>query len=258
MTWKIRHVGFNLGLPHSGEGERNTSRSTWLAARGTVMRALTREGTGPTGSKHPTARRRHDDLQAIRPGERTNSLRQRGHHTHVATVHSRDPLVPTEILLTEIPLHNGGITPQPGWTADSKNPYGKILDTERLAEALQSAGLDKSRVAIARIEAQMVYVYDFQLLYHRQGVGCRTAGFVSRSGTGNSRKMVTWFTKLRKACASIGRSQRNRGNTSAPITAGGGRRTEPRKAGSTPSGRSAVPTTAIARMTRVAQSSLQQ
>jgi DNA-binding XRE family transcriptional regulator len=33
----------------------------------------------------------------------------------------------------------------------------------RLAKELQRAGLNKSRVAVARIEAQIVHVYDFQL-----------------------------------------------------------------------------------------------
>ena len=85
MTWKIRYVGFNLRLPPRGEGGRNTIRSTWLAARGTDMSTLTREGTGP----HPEvniqpARRRHDGRQqAICPGEKTEYTATAG------TPHSR-------------------------------------------------------------------------------------------------------------------------------------------------------------------------
>ena len=41
----------------------------------------------------------------------------------------------------------------------------------RLAKELQSAGLNKSRVAATRIEAQMVHVYDFQLLFIAKVLG---------------------------------------------------------------------------------------
>src|SRR5208282_4433377 len=61
--------------------------------------------------------------------------------------------------------HNGA--------AKNRNLVGQRIRTirmekhwtqSRLAKELQSAGLNKSRVAVARIEAQMVHVYDFQLL----------------------------------------------------------------------------------------------
>ena len=84
-----------------------------------------------------------------------------------------DHLVPTEILVTEDScLHNGGIK--------LHNLVGprirrirvqKCWSQDRLAEALQRAGLDKSREAIARIEAQLVYVSDFQLLFIARVLG---------------------------------------------------------------------------------------
>ncbi len=87
----------------------------------------------------------------------------------------------------------------------------------RLAKELQSAGLNKSRVAVARIEAQMVHVYDFQLLFIAKVLGVAPLDlFPKTQANGNLREEVTWLKKLRKACASIGRRHTtNRGSESS-------------------------------------------
>ena len=87
----------------------------------------------------------------------------------------------------------------------------------RLAKELQSAGLNKSRVAVARIEAQMVHVYDFQLLYIAKVLGVAPLDlFPKTHANGNLHEESTWLKKLRKACASIGRRYTtNRGSESS-------------------------------------------
>ena len=76
----------------------------------------------------------------------------------------------------------------------------------RLSKELQSAGLNKSRVAVARIEAQMVHVYDYQLLYIAKVLGVAPLDlFPKIQANGNLPEEVTWWKKLRRACASIGR-----------------------------------------------------
>ena len=87
----------------------------------------------------------------------------------------------------------------------------------RLAKELQSAGLNKSRVAVARIEAQMVHVYDFQLLYIAKVLGVAPLDlFPTIQANGNLHEEVTWLKKLRKACASIGwRHTTNRASKSS-------------------------------------------
>jgi len=76
----------------------------------------------------------------------------------------------------------------------------------RLAKELQSAGLNKSRVAVARIESQMVHVYDFQLLYIAKVLGVAPLDlFPKIQANGNLYEEVTWLKKLRRACAFIGR-----------------------------------------------------
>lgn len=87
----------------------------------------------------------------------------------------------------------------------------------RLAKELQSAGLNKSRVAVARIEAQMVHVYDFQLLYIAKVLGVAPLDlFPKIQANGNLYEEVTWLKKLRRACAFIGRRHTtNRGSESS-------------------------------------------
>jgi transcriptional regulator with XRE-family HTH domain len=76
----------------------------------------------------------------------------------------------------------------------------------RLAKELQRAGLNKSRVAVARIEAQIVHVYDFQLLFIAKVLGVAPVDlFPKTQEIGNPHEEVTWLKKLRKACASHGR-----------------------------------------------------
>ena len=84
-----------------------------------------------------------------------------------------DRLIPTKVLLTEdSSLHNGGIK-----LLNLVGPrirrirVQKCWSQDRLAEALQRAGLDKSRLAVVRIETQMVYVNDFQLLFIARVLG---------------------------------------------------------------------------------------
>ena len=87
----------------------------------------------------------------------------------------------------------------------------------RLAKELQSAGLNKSRVAVARIESQMVHVYDFQLLYIAKVLGVAPLDlFPKIQANGNLHEEVTWLKKLRRACAFIGRRHTtNRGSESS-------------------------------------------
>ncbi|HTS16668.1 MAG TPA: helix-turn-helix transcriptional regulator [Verrucomicrobiae bacterium] len=87
----------------------------------------------------------------------------------------------------------------------------------RLAKELQSAGLNKSRVAVARIESQMVHVYDFQLLYIAKVLGVAPLDlFPKIQANGNLHEEVTWLKKLRRACASIARRYTtNRGSESS-------------------------------------------
>jgi len=87
----------------------------------------------------------------------------------------------------------------------------------RLAKELQSAGLNKSRVAVARIESQMVHVYDFQLLYIAKVLGVAPLDlFPKIQANGNLYEEVTWLKKLRRACAFIGRRHTtNRGSESS-------------------------------------------
>jgi transcriptional regulator with XRE-family HTH domain len=87
----------------------------------------------------------------------------------------------------------------------------------RLAKELQSAGLNKSRVAVARIESQMVHVYDFQLLYIAKVLGVAPLDlFPKIQANGNLHEEVTWLKKLRRACDSIARRYTtNRGSESS-------------------------------------------
>jgi transcriptional regulator with XRE-family HTH domain len=87
----------------------------------------------------------------------------------------------------------------------------------RLAKELQNAGLKKSRVAVARIEAQMVHVYDFQLLFIAKVLGVALLDlFPKTQANGNLHEEITWLKKLRKACAFIGRRHTtNRGSKSS-------------------------------------------
>ena len=87
----------------------------------------------------------------------------------------------------------------------------------RLAKELQSAGLNKSRVAVARIESQMVHVYDFQLLHIAKVLGVAPLDlFPKIQANGNLHEESTWLKKLRKTCASIGRRYTtNRGSESS-------------------------------------------
>lgn len=157
-----------------------------------------------------------------------------------------DHLVPTEILVTEDScLHNGGIK--------LHNLVGprirrirvqKCWSQDRLAEALQRAGLDKSRVAIARIEAQMVYVSDFQLLFIARVLGVGLLDLYPTIGPEDD--LYDTVRELRKP-RKYGAPNRRR------------RKTNRAKKGRLHSGRSvAAPTTTTARMTGAAQRSLQQ
>jgi len=87
----------------------------------------------------------------------------------------------------------------------------------RLAKELQRAGLNKSRVAVARIEAQMVYVYDFQLLFIAKALGVEPLDlFPKTQANGNLHEEVAELMKLRKSCASTGRRHTtNRGSKSS-------------------------------------------
>ena len=87
----------------------------------------------------------------------------------------------------------------------------------RLAKELQSAGLNNSRVAVARIEAQMVHVYDFQLLFIAKVLGVALLDLFPKTQTnGNLREGVAWLKKLREACGStVRRHTTNRGSKSS-------------------------------------------
>jgi hypothetical protein len=81
----------------------------------------------------------------------------------------------------------------------------------RLAKELQNAGLKKSRVAVARIEAQMVHVYDFQLLFIAKVLGVALLDLFPKTQTnGNLREGVAWLKKLREACGSTVRRHTTR------------------------------------------------
>jgi transcriptional regulator with XRE-family HTH domain len=114
--------------------------------------------------------------------------------------------------------HNGA--------AKNRNLVGQRIRTirmekhwtqNRLAKELQSAGLNKSRVAVARIESQMVHVYDFQLLYIAKVLGVAPLDlFPKIQANGNLHEEVTWLKKLRRACDSIARRYTtNRGSESS-------------------------------------------
>ena len=115
--------------------------------------------------------------------------------------------------------HNGA--------AKNRNLVGQRIRTirmekhwtqNRLAKELQSAGLNKSRVAVARIEAQMVHVYDFQLLFIAKVLGVAPLDlFPKTQANGNLHEEVTWLKKLRKACASIGRRQTTDRGSESPL-----------------------------------------
>ena len=78
----------------------------------------------------------------------------------------------------------------------------KRWSQKRLAEALQRAGLDKSRVAVARIEAQMVYVYDFQLLFIARVLGVALLELYPNIGAEDDLyDSVTELRKPRKSAA---------------------------------------------------------
>ena len=87
----------------------------------------------------------------------------------------------------------------------------------RLAKELQRAGLNKSRVAVARIEAQMVHVYDFQLVFIAKVLGVAPLDlFPKTQANGNLHEGVTELMKLRKSCPSTGRRRTtNRGSKSS-------------------------------------------
>lgn len=149
------------------------------------------------------------------------------------------------LLIEDSSLQNGGIK--------LRNLVGprirrirvqKCWSQDRLAEALQRAGLDKSREAVARIESQMVYVSDFQLLFIARvlGVGLLEL-YPTISPEDDLYDTVTELRKPRKFAA----PNRRR------------RKTNRAKKGRLRSERTVVvPTTATARMTRGVQSSLQQ
>ena len=103
--------------------------------------------------------------------------------------------------------HNGA--------AKNRNLVGQRIRTirmekhwtqNRLAKELQSAGLNKSRVAVARIEAQMVHVYDFQLLYVAKVLGVAPLDlFPNTQANGNLHEEVMELMKPQEPCASTDR-----------------------------------------------------
>jgi transcriptional regulator with XRE-family HTH domain len=93
----------------------------------------------------------------------------------------------------------------------------KHWSQNQLAKELQRVGLNKSRVAVARIEAQLVYVYDFQLLFIAKvlGVGLLDL-FPESQANGNLHEGVAKLMKLRKSCVStVRRHTTNRGSKSS-------------------------------------------
>ncbi len=93
----------------------------------------------------------------------------------------------------------------------------KHWSQNRLARELQRVGLNKSRVAVARIEAQMVYVYDFQLLFIAKVLGVEPLDlFPKTQANGNLHEEVAELMKPRESCASTGRRHTtNRGSKSS-------------------------------------------
>jgi transcriptional regulator with XRE-family HTH domain len=114
--------------------------------------------------------------------------------------------------------HNG--------TAKNRNLVGQRIRTirmekhwtqNRLAKELQSAGLNKSRVAVARIEAQMVHVYDFQLLYIAKVLGVAPLDlFPKTQANGNLHEGFMELMKPQEPCAATDRRHTtNRGSKSS-------------------------------------------
>ena len=85
---------------------------------------------------------------------------------------------------------------------------GKRWSQKRLAEALQRAGLDKSREAVARIEAQLVYVYDFQLLFIARVLGVPLLELYPNIGAEDD--LYDSVTELRKPRKSAAPARRRR------------------------------------------------
>jgi transcriptional regulator with XRE-family HTH domain len=87
----------------------------------------------------------------------------------------------------------------------------------RLAKELQHAGLNKSRVAVARIEAQMVHVYDFQLVFIAKVLGVAPLElFPKTQANGNLHEGFMELMKPQEPCASTDRRQTtNRGSKSS-------------------------------------------
>ena len=103
--------------------------------------------------------------------------------------------------------HNGA--------AKNRNLVGQRIRTirmerhwtqNRLAKELQRAGLNKSRVAVARIEAQMVHVYDFQLVFIAKVLGVAPLDlFPKTQANGNLHEGVMEMMKPQEPCASTDR-----------------------------------------------------
>lgn len=93
----------------------------------------------------------------------------------------------------------------------------KHWSQNQLAKELQRAGLNKSRVAVARIEAQLVYVYDFQLLFIAKVLGVAPLDlFPKTQANGNLHEGVTELMKPQEPCASADRRHTtNRGSKSS-------------------------------------------
>jgi transcriptional regulator with XRE-family HTH domain len=93
----------------------------------------------------------------------------------------------------------------------------KNWSQNRLAEELQRAGLDKSRQAIARIETQIVYVYDFQLLFIARVLGVGLLELYPNIGPEDDLyDTVTELRKPRKSTAPKWRRRKtNRGGNSS-------------------------------------------
>jgi transcriptional regulator with XRE-family HTH domain len=113
----------------------------------------------------------------------------------------------------------------------------KSWSQNQLAEALQRVGLDKSRQAVARIEAQIVYVSDFQLLFIARVLGVGLLELYPTIGPEDDLyDTVTELRKPRKYAApnrwrrKTNRVKKGRLHSERPVT---------------------VPTTATARMTAV-------
>lgn len=85
----------------------------------------------------------------------------------MATAHPAG-LIPIDV----ISLHDGGMkTLNLIGRQVQKLRVAKLWSQKDLAEKLQLIGLDKSREAVGRIEARLVYVTDFEMLFIARALG---------------------------------------------------------------------------------------